>query len=299
MIQKLIGLLLCLCFLSPTKAQDLNARVQLLSPKIQSANKRILDVLQNTIHDFLNGRKWCNDAIKPQERIDCTFVITITDWDGSSPNFKAEAQIQSSRPVYNTAYNTTLLSIADKEFDFNYSEGQALEFSEQANLSNLSSLLAFYANIIVGFDYDSFSKLGGTAYFTKAQTILTNAQNTNYLGWKGFESLRNRYWLIENLGNSNFNPIRVGLYTYHREGLDELAENSSKGKAAILGLLPELQKVDRLKQGAMLTQLFFTAKADELTNILQTVTPAEKINAYQVLSQLDPANAGKYELLKK
>lgn len=289
----------CLCLLSQTQAQDLNARVQLLSPKIQSANKRILDVLQNTIHDFLNGRKWSNDALKPQERIDCTFVITITDWDGSSPNFKAEAQIQSSRPVYNTAYNTTLLSIADKAFDFNYSEGQALEFSEQAYLSNLSSLLAFYANIIVGLDYDSFSKLGGTAYFTKAQNILTNAQNTNYLGWKGFESLRNRYWLIENLGNSNFNPIRVGLYTYHREGLDELAENSSKGKVAILGLLPELQKVDRLKQGAMLTQLFFTAKADELANVLQTVTPAEKTNAYQVLSQLDPANAGKYELLKK
>lgn len=299
MIKKWIGLVVCFYVLGQANGQDLNARVQILSPKIQSANKRILDVLQNTIHDFLNGRKWSTDPLKPQERIDCTFVITITDWDGSSPNFAAEAQIQSSRPVYNTAYNSTLLSISDKEFNFNYSEGQALEFSEQAYLSNLSSLLAFYANIIVGLDYDSFSKLGGTPYFSKAQNILTNAQNTNYLGWKGFESLRNRYWLIENLSNSNFKPIRLSSYTYHREGLDELAENSSKGKAAILSILPELQKVDRLKQGAMLTQLFFTAKADELANVLQSLAPTEKMNAYQLLSMLDPTNASKYELLKK
>lgn len=287
------------CFIQQLHAQDLNARVQILSPKIQSANKRVLDVLQTTISDFLNSRKWSTDEFKPQERIDCTLIITITDWDGSSPNFKAEAQLLASRPVYNTAYNSTLINITDKEFDFYYAEGQAVEFTEQNYSGNLSSLLAFYAYVVLGLDYDSFSKLGGTPYFIKAQNIVSNAQNASYIGWKGFENLRNRYWLIENLNNKSFLPIREGYYTYHRLGLDELAENPITGRNAVLNLLPKLQDADRLKQGAMLTQLFFTAKADELVNTLLGATPSDKVKAYQLLIQLDPANASKYEALKK
>jgi hypothetical protein len=298
-MKSLKWIVLGFCLIQQVHAQDLNARVQILSPKIQSANKRVLDVLQTTISDFLNGRKWSTDELKPQERIDCTWIITITDWDGSSPNFKAEAQLLSSRPVYNTAYNSTLLNITDKDFDFYYTEGQAVEFTEQNYAGNLSSLLAFYANVLVGLDYDSFSKLGGTPYFVKAQNIVNNAQNAAYKGWKGFENLRNRYWLIENLNNKSFLPIREGYYTYHRLGLDELAENPITARNAVLNLLPELQKADRLKQGAMLTQLFFTAKADELVNTLLGATPSDKVKAYQLLIQLDPANASKYEALKK
>jgi hypothetical protein len=298
-MKSLKWIVLGFCFIQQVHAQDLNARVQILSPKIQSANKRVLDVLQTTISNFLNSRKWSSDEFKPQERIDCTWIITITDWDGSSPNFKAEAQLLASRPVYNTAYNSTLINITDKDFDFYYAEGQAVEFSEQNYSGNLSSLLAFYANVVVGLDYDSFSKLGGTPYFIKAQNIVSNAQNASYLGWKGFENLRNRYWLIENLNNKSFLPIREGYYTYHRLGLDELAENPSTGRNTVLNLLPELQKADRLKQGAMLTQLFFTAKADELVNTLLGATNSDKVKAYQLLIQLDPANASKYEALKK
>ncbi|MFM6954613.1 MAG: DUF4835 family protein [Sphingobacteriaceae bacterium] len=298
-MKSLKWIILGFCFIQQVHAQDLNARVQILSPKIQSANKRVLEVLQTTISDFLNGRKWSLDGFKPQERIDCTWIITITDWDGSSPNFKAEAQLLSSRPVYNTAYNSTILNITDKEFDFYYTEGQALEFTEQSYTGNLSSLLAFYANVLVGLDYDSFSKLGGTPYFTKAQNIVSNAQNANYKGWKGFESLRNRYWLSENLSNKSFLPIREGYYTYHRLGLDELAENPTTGRDALLNLLPELQKADQLKQGAMLTQVFFTAKADELVNTLLGANASDKVKAYQLLVQLDPANSSKYEALKK
>jgi hypothetical protein len=298
-MKSLKWIVLGFCFIQQVHAQDLNARVQILSPKIQSANKRVLDVLQTTISNFLNSRKWSSDEFKPQERIDCTWIITITDWDGSSPNFKAEAQLLASRPVYNTAYNSTLINITDKDFDFYYAEGQAVEFTEQNYFGNLSSLLAFYANVVVGLDYDSFSKLGGTPYFIKAQNIVSNAQNASYLGWKGFENLRNRYWLIENLNNKSFLPIREGYYTYHRLGLDELAENPSTGRNTVLNLLPELQKADRLKQGAMLTQLFFTAKADELVNTLLGATNSDKVKAYQLLIQLDPANASKYEALKK
>lgn len=282
-----------------TQAQDLNARVQILTPKVQSPNRRIVESLEKTMSDFLNTRKWSNDSFKPQERIDCNFIITITEWDGSSPNFMGEAQIQSSRPVFNSSYNSTILSINDKNFDFYYAEGQALDFSDQNYIANLSSLLAFYANVIVGMDYDSFGRLGGSNYYNKAQNILNNAQVAPNLGWKAFEGLRNRFWLIENLNNKSFLPIREALYTYHRNGLDVMADNPNKGRQAILETLPNLERIDPLKQGSLLTQLFFTAKSEELVNILAESNRPEKLKAYEILSKLDPANNSKYEELKK
>lgn len=293
-------LILFLSFLVfQTEAQDLNARVQVLTPKIQSPNRKIVESLEKAMSDFLNTRKWSSDNFKAQERIDCNFIITITDWDGSSPNFVGEAQIQSSRPVFNSSYNSTILSINDKNFDFYYAEGQALDFSDQNYLSNLTSLLAFYANVIVGMDYDSFGKLDGSNYYSKAQNILNNAQVAPNLGWKAFEGLRNRFWLIENLNNKSFLPIREALYTYHRNGLDVMADNPNKGRQAILETLPNLERIDPLKQGSLLTQLFFTAKSEELVNILAENTRPEKLKAYEILSKLDPANNSKYEELKK
>ena len=279
-------------------SQDLNARVQILETQLANSNKRVLDILEASIKDFLNNKRWSADALQPQERIDCNFVITITDWDGSS-NFKAEAQIQSNRPVFNSSYSSTLLNLSDKEFDFTYSEGQPLDFSEQNYINNLSSLLAFYAYIITGMDYDTFSKFGGTPYFEKAQTVLNNAQTAPNGGWKAFENLRNRFWLIENLTNKSYNPIRESLYIYHREGLDVMAENQSKGRKAVLSVIPQLQKIDKQKQGSILNQIFFTAKADEIINILGAAEPQEKIKAYNALSVIDPANSLKYEILKK
>lgn len=279
-------------------AQDLNARVQILAPKLANSNNRILDILESSIKDFLNNKRWSIDALLPQERIDCNFVITISDWDGAS-NFKAEAQIQSNRPVFNSSYSSTLLNISDKDFSFTYSEGQPLDFSEQNYINNLSSLLAFYAYIITGVDYDTFSKFGGTPYFERAQTVLNNAQIAPNSGWKAFENLRNRFWLIENLTNKSFNPIRESLYVYHRNGLDMMAENQAKGRKAVLSVIPELQKIDKQNQGSILNQIFFTAKSDEIIKILASAEPQEKLKAYTVLSQIDPANSLKYEVLKR
>lgn len=288
-----------LLFISPLiYAQDLNARVQILAPQIANSNKRILDILEESIKDFLNQRRWSADALQPQERIDCNFVITITEWDGSS-NFKAEAQIQSNRPIYNSSYSSTLLNISDRDFAFTYAEGQPLDFSEQNFISNLSSLLAFYAYVITGVDYDTFSKLGGTPYFQKAQNVLNNAQSAPNSGWKAFENLRNRFWLVENLNNKSYNPLRESLYTYHREGLDIMAENKSKGIKEILSIIPQLQKIDKQKQGSILNQIFFTAKADELISILSTADTPDRIKAYHALSEIDPSNSLKYEVLKK
>ncbi|WP_423148449.1 DUF4835 family protein [Rubrolithibacter danxiaensis] len=281
-----------------SRAQDLNARVQILSPQIQNTNKRVLDVLENSIRDYLNNRKWSTDNFQPQERIDCNFIINITEWDGSS-NFKAEAQIQSSRPVFNTTYNTTILNLSDNNFNFNYAEGQPLDFSDQNFISNLSSLLAYYAYVIVGLDYDTFSKYGGTFYYGKAQAIVNNAQNSGFSGWKAFEGLKNRYWLTENLTNKTYIPIREVLYEYHRNGLDLMAENIDKSRKQIFDALPKLQKVDKQKQGSMFSQLFFTAKAEELVNILEQTESSERAKTLSLLSSLDPANISKYEALKK
>lgn len=292
-------LILAILIISPTLfAQDLNARVQILAPQLSNSNKRILDMLQSSITDFLNGRKWTTDALQAQERIDCNFVITITDWDGSS-TFKAEAQIQSNRPIFNSSYNSTILNISDKDFGFIYSEGQPLDFSDQNYISNLSSLLAFYAYVITGLDYDSFSKFGGTPYYQKAQNVLNNAQIAPNPGWKAFENLRNRFWLIENLTNRSYNPIRESLYIYHRDGLDLMAEDKSKGLKAVLSVMPLIQKIDKQKQGSILNQLFFTAKSDEIVNILSAADSQDKLKAINILTEIDPSNSLKYEALKK
>jgi hypothetical protein len=289
-------LLVCLCL--KVTAQDLNARIQVVSPKIQSTNKRIFQALETAMKDFLNGRKWSADAILPQERIDCNFILNITTWDGSS-NFAGELQVQSSRPVYGSTYTSTLLNINDKDIDFTYTEGQSIDFTDQNFQSNLSSIMAFYAYIIVGMDYDSFSKFGGSTYFAAAQNVVTNAQTSSSKGWKAFDGNNNRYWLAENLNNKLYQPLRGFIYDYHRNGLDLMADNAGKGRKAIFALLPVLSQVDRQRLGAMFPLVFFTAKSDEFVSIFTKTDSQDRLTAMNILSQADPANGLKYQTLQK
>lgn len=291
-----IFLLFFFCY-SATMAQELNARVQVLAPTVANINKRNVEVLQNTIREFLNNNKWSTETYTPAERIECNFVITLTAWDGNSA-YTAEAQIQSSRPVYNSAYNSTVLNISDKDFDFNYSEGQSVDFSDQNFISNLSSLLSFYAYTIIGLDKDSFSKLGGTNYYNKAQNILNVAQVSGNKGWKAFDGLRNRYWLNENLQNKGFEDLRQFIYDYHLNGLDLLQEDPVKGAKRIIGLLSDLKRLDKQKVGSIFPNMYLASKADELVNVISLTDPQDKIKAYNLLSEIDPANLNKYEALK-
>lgn len=280
------------------QAQELNTRVQVMAPTVPNINKKNLEVLQNTIREFLNNNKWSNEAYAPAERIECNFVITVTAWDGSSA-YKAEAQIQSSRPVYNTSYNSTLLNISDKDFDFNYNEGQSLDFSDQNFISNLSSLLSFYAYTIIGLDKDSFSKLGGTHFYNKAQNILNVAQVSGNKGWKAFDGLRNRYWLNENLQNKSFEELRQFIYDYHYNGLDRMQEDQSKSAKKIISLLSTLKQMDKQKLGSIFPNMYLATKADELVNVISTLPdPQDKLKAYNLLSEVDPANLNKYEALR-
>ncbi len=290
--------ILLICIGLNTSAQDLNARVSVVSPKIQSTNKRVFQSLETAMKDFLNGRKWIIDPILPQERLDCSFVLNITSWDGGS-TFSGELQVQSSRPIYNSAYTTTLLNINDKDFDFTYNEGQTIDYSDQNFLTNLSSVMAYYAYIIAGFDYDSFSRYGGSPYFALAQQVVINAQTSSYKGWKAFDNNVNRYWLSENLNNKVYAPLRSLMYDYHRNGLDIMADNAGKGRKAITALLPVLTQTDRTRLGAMLPVIFFTAKSDELVSIFSNADPQERISVMNLLTQADPANGIKYQALQK
>jgi hypothetical protein len=297
-MKRLIGCLLLLFSAYAVGAQELNSRVQLLAPNVSNINKKNLEVLQNTIRDFLNNNKWTNETYLPQERIECNFVITITNWDGSA-GYTAEAQIQSSRPVYGSSYYSTLLNISDKDFDFGYNEGQSLDFSEQNFITNLSSLLGFYAYTMIGLDKDSFGRLGGTPYYQKALNVLNIAQNGGNKGWKAFDGLRNRYWLNENLLNNTFKELRTFIYDYHVNGLDRLYDNTNNASKNILAYIPALQQMDRLKLNSFFPNVYFSSKAEEITNVLRTIVdPGERIKAYNLLSDIDPANINKYESLK-
>lgn len=298
-MRRICFLFFLVVFCGVLHAQELNSRVQLLAPNISNINKQNLDILQNTIRDFLNNNKWTTESYLPQERIECNLVITITNWDGSS-SYSAEAQIQSSRPVYGSYYYSTLLNISDKDFDFFYNDGQTLDFSEQNFITNLSSLLAFYAYTIIGLDKDSFSALGGTPYFIKAQNVLNIAQNGGNKGWKAFDGLRNRYWLNENLLNNTFKDLRSFIYHYHVNGMDRLQENTNNAAKNILGYFGNLQQMDRLKLNSFFPNVYFSSKADEIASVLGTMSdPGDRVKAYNLLSDIDPANIGKYDTLKK
>jgi hypothetical protein len=298
-MKKRYSLILLLSFFafSCATAQELNTRVQVLAPTVPNVNKRNLEILQNTIRDFLNNNKWTNETYTPTERIECNFVITLTAWDGGS-GYKAEAQIQSSRPVYGTVYNSTLLNLSDKDFDFNYNEGQPVDFSDQNFISNISSLLSFYAYTIIGLDKDSFNRLGGTYYYTKAQNVLNVAQQSGNKGWKAFDGLRNRYWLNENLLNKSFEDLRVFIYNYHYNGLDRMQEDPTKGAKKIIALLSDLKQLDKQKLGSIFPNVYLATKADEMSNVLASADPLDRVKAYNLLSEIDPANISKYESLK-
>ncbi len=279
------------------QAQELNARVTVLAPQVSNISKPTLEALQRTIRDFLNNNKFSVESYKPQERIECSFVITINSWDGGS-GYTAEAQIQSSRPVFNSSYNSTLLNMSDKNFDFSYNDGSTIDFSDQNYISNISALLSYYAYTIIGLDKDSFAKLGGSTYFKKAQNIINLAQASGNTGWKAIDGLRNRFWFNENVLNPVFSELRVFIYAYHLNGLDQLTDND-KGLTQIVSALPALQQMDKQKLGSIFPNVYFASKAEEVTNVLSKLNTQERMKAYNMLAEIDPANIGKYEGLKK
>jgi len=233
-----------------------------------------------------------------EERIPMTMIITITDRLGSE-DFKATLNLVLSRPVLNTAYNSVLFNYIEKDFQFRYVEHQPLDFSEGTYSSNLTSTIAFYINMFLGIEFDTFSSKGGTPFFEKAQSIVNAAQNAQEPGWKGFESDKNRYWLVENYLNPSNSGIRDFLYKYHRLGLDEMYDKVDLGRSAVTESLNDLKSVYDAKPDLMALQLILDAKRDEFVNIYSDtrVPPMEKVAVQNLLKEIDPANTSKYSTI--
>mgnify|MGYP000448155337 CR=1 FL=1 len=290
--------LLFLAFSFATQAQELNCTVSVISPQVQNTEKRIFETLQKDIRQFLNSTKWTGDVFALEERIECSILITVTERI-STDRFRATMQIQSSRPAYMTSYNTVMLNVNDQDFTFQYLESQPIQFQENQHIDNLSSTLAFYAYMIIGSDYDSFSPKGGEPYFQKALQIVNNAQNEAERGWKAFESTKNRYWLIENTLNARYEGFREVVYKYHRQGLDVMQSDLESGRRAITECIEPLKKLRLDQPNSYLLTVFFTAKVDEFINIYKEAFPDVKTRVANDLMQMDPANANKYQAIVK
>lgn len=276
--------------------QELRCNIQINSQKIQGTNRQVFQTLQTAAYEFMNNTSWTNHLYGQDERIECNMMITINEQIGSD-EFRGSIQIQSRRPIFGTSYNTTMLNIVDNNMNFRYVEFDQLVFSDSRYTSNLTSVLAYYAYIILGFDYDSYSYLGGTEYFQRAETIVNNAQNAIERGWKAYEGNRkNRYWLAENLLNSKYRPLREVYYKYHRVGLDRMSDKLVEGRTEIAETLISIQRVYREKPDPHMyyLQVFFDAKSEELVNIFSESFPAEKTRVLNILTEVDSPNSSKY-----
>ena len=282
----------------PLTAQELNCNVIVNSDRVQTTERSVFKDMEVAFAQFLNERKWSNDIFESEERINCNMIITIE----SQPSigiFNATVQIQSARPIYNTDYESILLNFADRDWQFQYVESLPLDFNENAYNSNLTSMLAYYAYIIIGLDYDTFGNLGGSPHIEKAWNVLINAQSSGRAGWEPVGSNRNRYWLAENLLNPQMLPIREGFYRYHRLAMDNFQKDPDGGRKIVLEALKDLQKVSRIKPNSILVVAFFDAKSDELINIFKEGNITVRRQAYDVLKDLDPSKTEKFSQIIK
>jgi hypothetical protein len=295
----LLSLLLVVVSL-PVFSQELNCQLKVIAPNISGTDPKVFETLQQSLNEFVNNRRWTGATYKAEEKIDCSILISVTQ-QLSGDAYSAQLTIQSNRPVMNSSYNSPLLYLVDKEFSFQYAQFQALEFNENVFSSNLLSVIAYYAYIIIGMDEDSFAPKGGAASFQKANSIVTQAQSVSNAGtgWKAYEGTRNRYWLINNLTNSKIDYVHEAFYKYHRLGLDKMYNNANEARKPISDALSILSKLREDAPNAMITQVFFQTKGDELINIFSKATPQEKSQAVQILTLLDASNSTKYQQIMK
>jgi len=280
--------------LAPLGAQELQCEVSIIAPQVANVEASIFESLEESIREFMNGRRWTNDDFLFEERIQCTMQLTVSE-AVSPTSFKGNIQVQSSRPVYNSDYNTPLLLVIDGDFEFAWDGSSAIQFSLDQYRDNLSSVLAYYAYMILGMDYDSMSLEGGTPHYLKAQTIVANAQNSGRSGWKAGQSQQNRYWLVENMLSQTFRPVRNCLYHYHRKGWDMIFEDVEKARLTMADALIEMRQTHRIRPSSYNLQLFFLAKSDEILQLFGPAPEAERARLLPVLKQMDPGNISKYD----
>lgn len=279
-------------------AQEFRCRVMVQHTDIASGNREMFQEMQRNIEEFMNSRVWTDIKFEEIEKIDMRLNIRITQ-QVSNRNFTANFQIQASRPVYNSTYTTTIFNHVEENISFEYDENQTIDFSENSFTSNLSSVLAFYAYIVLGLDADTFASNGGTQFYQKAQQIAAAAVSHSPNEWGPSSNRENKYWLVENILNSTFSGFRNALYLYHRQGLDIMHDKPADGRKNIILALEELEQVHRVRPAAFLLSVFFYAKRAELISIFSEAMPDEKTQAVNLLKRLNPANVNDYDRILK
>jgi hypothetical protein len=291
-------------FFQEGRSQEFQANVTVLSNRIgATVDKQIFKTLQSALYDFMNGRKWTNVTFNSNEKIQCNFLLNLS---GSTDNntYTASLMVQTGRMIFNTSYVSPLLNFIDPSVTFKYVQFQSLDFNENRVggtdplSSNLTAVFAYYAYIILGMNFDSYGLRGGDPYFQKALNIVNNApENSSISGWKAFDGVLNRYWMIENLTNPKYNPIHDAIYGYYRQGLDQMYDKEADGRTAVLSALNSLNTVNNEFPNIMFMQFFFQGRGTEIGNIFKHGTPDEKGRAMDILSRIDVSNLNQYKQL--
>ena len=301
-MRHIVAILALIVMSIPMKAQELKCNISINSEQVQGSNKALFTTLQQSMEEFVNTQRWTNMTFQEKERIECSMMIVVKSVQDNM--FVCEFTCQSRRPVFGTTYTTPTLNIKDENFTFTYQEYDRMEFQHNTFTSNLTALVAYYCYLIIGHDMDSFAKLGGTPYFQVCEDIVTSAQsasldNAEMVGWKAFESNRNRYALTNNLMDEAFKKYRAYYYDYHRHGLDEMVNNVANGRARIAKDIKVLKEAYNARPATYLVGTFLDAKSDELVNIFKSGTTDEKKMVYELLMDIDPTRQDTYENINR
>lgn len=295
----ILSLVIAFLTFSVVSAQELNCRVEVNTSQLEGSNKNIFETLQSAINEYVNTTRWTSAQFSPNEKIECTLLFTITKYDEATGNMEGTLQVQSSRPVYNSSYLTTLINFKDNNVAFTYSEGEPLLYSETSMESQLTQILNFYIYLILAVDFDSFSPKGGDPYFERLETIVHQGQSAGETGWKAFEDTKNRAAVLASFTDPATHALRDLYYDYHLQGLDQMSVSPDKGRKTIDSSLDILNSVFQVAPMSVGLSMFKDAKLDELVNIYSKAPADEREHAYKVLSPIFPTEQNRLEKLKR
>lgn len=300
----LLALITASGFLMPCNkvaAQELNARITINHSQIQGTDNAVFDELQQTLTQFVNDRQWTALQFQKNERIPCSFNITVTKYDKSTNMFTCKAVIQATRTAFNSSYNTTIYSNQDNDFNFEYAQFDQLNFNEEAVDNQLTALMAYYAFLMIGINLDTFAPMGGEDVLQRCMNLANNCQNLNYPGWKAFDNDRNRFAIINDYLDGAMKPFRQLQYDYYRNGLDEMATNADRGRTNISTAIEEnLKKCHEDRPMSLLPQIWTDYKRDELANIYKGKgTQKEKEQVYEILFGINASQNNAWQKIKE
>ncbi|MBS1776346.1 MAG: DUF4835 family protein [Bacteroidetes bacterium] len=306
MRNKLLSITVLILLSFTATAQELNCKVKVMSVAIKNVDKQVFSTMEKSISDFMNTRKWTTDDYSSNEKIDVNLMLNLTSKTADDDIYSATLTIQSSRPVYNTGYTSPLINFVDKDVVFRYSQFNTMQFDDNRVVSNdpmssnLTAILAYYAYLAIGLDYDSFSPLGGSVYYKRAQNIVNNApeEGKSIPGWKAVEGNKNRYWIIDQILSPRFEEVRNYLYVMHREGFDKMSSKPEEARQKILSGIQKLSQVNKENPSSILIQFFFNAKSDELAKIVGQLPKEQRLPYINMLSAMDVPNMARYQALK-